>query len=293
MGYSLKNHLCPSTIMSNSPDLAKRLQWLNHIRIILVRTSHPGNVGQVARAMKNMGLHELYITSPRFADMTAQADAISLASGATDVLETAQIVPDLAAALDGVQCAYAFSARERDLAPPLRTSVTAAAEVLQLFDAAASAGQALPKIAFVFGAERSGLVNDEVMMCQRLCYIEANEAYNSLNLAQAVQVMTYTLRQTMQHDGLVGTMSAEALPILDAADLTSVEGMMMHWESMLTDLGMINPDAPTELMPRLRVMFARTQLSVNEVNFLRGVASSVQGLARKVAKDGTMQIHKN
>jgi tRNA/rRNA methyltransferase len=273
---------------SPTPDLPERLQWLNNIRIILVRTSHPGNVGQVARAMKNMGLHELFITSPRFTDMTAQADAISLASGATDVLETAQIVPDLAAALDGVQCAYAFSARERDLAPPLRTSVTAAAEVLQLFEAAASAGQALPKIAFVFGAERSGLVNDEVMMCQRLCYIEASDEYNSLNLAQAVQVMTYTLRQTVLNGGLVAAAPAEALPMLDAADLTSVEGMLTHWQSMLTDLGMISPDTPTELMARLRAMFARTQLSVNEVNFLRGVASSVQGLARKVTKDGTM-----
>lgn len=278
--------------MSNSPDLTKRLQWLNQIRIILVRTSHPGNVGQAARAMKNMGLHELYITSPRFADMTAQADAISLASGATDVLETAQIVPDLAAALDGVQCAYAFSARERDLAPPLRTSVAAAVEVLKLFEAADVAGQVLPKIAFVFGAERSGLVNDEVMMCQRLCYIEANDDYSSLNLAQAVQVMTYTLRQMVLNAGLLGETSVVDLPMLDAADITSVEGMLTHWQAMLTDLGMINPDKPTELMARLRAMFARTQLSTNEVNFLRGVASSVQGLARESAKDGTMSIQK-
>lgn len=257
--------------------MTQKLNWLNQVRVILVRTSHPGNVGQVARAMKNMGLSELYITSPRFADMTAQPDAISLASGATDVLEQAHIVPDLATALEGVSCAYAFSARERDLAPPLFSVNQAADEVMALCQAATEAGQALPKVAFVFGAERSGLVNDEVMMCQRLCYIEANEAYNSLNLAQAVQVMTYTLRQVALHGSVNNVQpTARVASVVNAADLAQVEGMLAHWEAMLTDLEMINPDTPTELMARVRALFSRTQLSVNEVNFLRGVARNVQ-----------------
>ncbi|WP_162845252.1 RNA methyltransferase [Hydromonas duriensis] len=252
---------------------------LAHIRIIIVRTSHPGNVGQVARAMANMGLRELYLTSPRFADMCAQPDAIALASGATDVLDNAVIVPDLATALQGVNCAFAFSARTRDLAPPLRTSGEAAAEVMALFTQAQAENMALPKVAFVFGAERSGLVNDEVMLCQRLCQIEANPEYNSLNLAQAVQVMTYSLRQAALHG--YSTPIVEHPALLDSADVAQLDGMLNHWEAMLTDIGMINPNIPTEMMPRLRALFSRTQLSTNEVNFLRGLASTVQRIKKK------------
>lgn len=252
------------------------LNALPNIRIILVRTSHPGNVGQVARAMANMGLGELFITSPRFPDMCAQPDAIALASGATNVLENATVVPDLATALQGVNLAFAFSARTRDLAPPLRSSGEAAAEVMALFNAAAAEGRVAPKVAFVFGAERSGLVNDEVMLCQRLCQIEANPEYNSLNLAQAVQVMTYSLRQAALHGGAVSSSAvAGASPMLDATDLTALNGMLGHWEAMLTHLGLINPDIPTETMARLRALFSRTELSQNEVNFLRGVAGAV------------------
>ena len=273
-----------STLAQLSP-----LSQLSQIRIVLVRTSHPGNVGQVARAMANMGLSELYITSPRFADMTRQPDAISLASGATDVLEAAQIVPDLASALVGVNCAYAFSARPRDLSPPMRTSGEAAAEVMAQFATALAHNLPMPKIAFVFGAERSGLVNDEVMMCQRLCQIEANPEYNSLNLAQAVQVMTYSLRQAALHGGgycgeserlqanLLTTpkINLEIPMQQQTADLQKVEGMLTHWEQMLIELGLINPEIPSETMARVRALFARTQLTHNEVNFLRGIARAV------------------
>ena len=263
-----------------------RLSLLSQIRIILVRTSHPGNVGQVARAMANMGLNELYITAPRFADMTRQPDAISLASSATDVLASAQIVPDLATALVGVNCAYAFSARPRDLSPPMRTSGEAASEVMAQFESALTQNVPAPKIAFVFGAERSGLVNDEVMRCQRLCQIEANSEYNSLNLAQAVQVMTYSLRQAALH-GLGNMHNAQAhllttpkthteTPVQQQnADVQKVEGMLEHWEQMLIELGLMNPEIPTEMMARVRALFARTQLTHNEVNFFRGIARAV------------------
>ena len=145
---------------------------------------------------------------------------------------------------------------------------------MALFEHAALEGVALPKVAFVFGAERSGLVNDEVMLCQRLCQIEANPEYNSLNLAQAVQVMTYSLRQAALHD-TQAAVTPQTAPMLDAVNLTELDGMLNHWEAMLTHLGMINPDIPTETMARLRALFSRTQLSTNEVNFLRGVANSV------------------
>ena len=280
--------------MNLSSDFPQKIQQRVHalanIRIVLVRTSHPGNVGQVARAMANMGLRELVITSPRFPDMCEQPEAIALASGATDVLAQAQIVPDLATALQGVNCAYAFSARPRDLSPPLRTAGEAAAEVMASLDAAFAQGEAAPKIAFVFGAERSGLVNDEVMMCQRLCQIEANPEYNSLNLAQAVQVLTYSLRQAALHaqnaqnaDAAQGEtyvlstpkMSAEVPVQQQPADVDKVEGMLAHWEQMLVALELLNPQIPSETMTRLRAMFARTQLSNNEVNFLRGIARAV------------------
>ncbi|MFZ1418148.1 MAG: RNA methyltransferase [Burkholderiaceae bacterium] len=277
--------------MNLSSDFPQKIQQRVHalanIRMVLVRTSHPGNVGQVARAMANMGLRELVITSPRFPDMCAQPEAIALASGATDVLAQAQIVPDLATALQGVNCAYAFSARPRDLSPPLRTAGEAAAEVMASLDAAFAQGETAPKIAFVFGAERSGLVNDEVMMCQRLCQIEANPAYNSLNLAQAVQVMSYSLRQAALHEQNAGEaqsgtyvlstpkMSAEVPVQQQPADVDKVEGMLAHWEQMLVALELLNPQIPSETLMRLRAMFARTQLTNNEVNFLRGIARAV------------------
>ena len=277
--------------MNLSSDFPQKIQQRVHalanIRMVLVRTSHPGNVGQVARAMANMGLRELVITSPRFPDMCAQPEAIALASGATDVLAQAQIVPDLATALQGVNCAYAFSARPRDLSPPLRTAGEAAAEVMASLDAAFAQGEAAPKIAFVFGAERSGLVNDEVMMCQRLCQIEANPEYNSLNLAQAVQVMSYSLRQAALHEQNASVaqggayvlstpkMSAEVPAQQQPADVDKVEGMLAHWEQMLVALELLNPQIPSETLTRLRAMFARTQLTNNEVNFLRGIARAV------------------
>ena len=281
----MKFSVLSMNLSSDFPQkIQQRLDALSHIRIVLVRTSHPGNVGQVARAMANMGLRELVITSPRFSDMCVQPDAIALASGATDVLAQAQIVPDLATALQGVNCAYAFSARPRDLSPPMRTSGEAAAEAVASFDAAFEHNQSTPKIAFVFGAERSGLVNDEVMMCQRLCQIEANPAYNSLNLAQAVQVMTYSLRQAMLHGAnemeqafVLSTpkMSSELPLQQQSADVEKIEGMLAHWEQMLVALELLNPQIPSETMTRLRAMFARTQLSNNEVNFLRGIARAV------------------
>ena len=277
--------------------IQQRVHALANIRIVLVRTSHPGNVGQVARAMANMGLRELVITSPRFPDMCAQPEAIALASGATDVLAQAQIVPDLATALQGVNCAYAFSARPRDLSPPLRTAGEAAAEVMASLDAAFAQGEAAPKIAFVFGAERSGLVNDEVMMCQRLCQIEANPEYNSLNLAQAVQVMSYSLRQAALHEQNASVaqggayvlstpkMSAEVPAQQQPADVDKVEGMLAHWEQMLVALELLNPQIPSETLTRLRAMFARTQLTNNEVNFLRGIARAVLARADASVSD--------
>ena len=287
--------------MNLSSDFPQKIQQRVHalanIRIVLVRTSHPGNVGQVARAMANKGLRELVITSPRFPDMCAQPEAIALASGATDVLAQAQIVPDLATALQGVNCAYAFSARPRDLSPPLRTAGEAAAEVMASLDAAFAQGEAAPKIAFVFGAERSGLVNDEVMMCQRLCQIEANPAYNSLNLAQAVQVMSYSLRQAALHEQNASVaqggayvlstpkMSAEVPAQQQPADVDKVEGMLAHWEQMLVALELLNPQIPSETLTRLRAMFARTQLTNNEVNFLRGIARAVLARADASVSD--------
>ena len=154
---------------------------------------------------------------------------------------------------------------------------------MALFEQATIEGKTPPKVAFVFGAERSGLVNDEVMLCQRLCQIQANPDYNSLNLAQAVQVMTYSLRQAALQDISCDNIPASSHSgvLLDAVDLAQLDGMLGHWQAMLTDIGMINPDIPTETMARLRALFSRTQLTTNEVNFLRGVANAVQQLKKQ------------
>ena len=233
------------------------------IRFVLVETSHPGNIGSVARAMKTMGFADLVLVSPRDPDALSAPEAIALASGAVDVLEQARVVKTLDEALAGCNFSVALSARSREFAPPLLTPRQLGQRLTS--DAALS-------IALVFGSERFGLSNEQVSKCSALVSLPANPEYSSLNLAQAVQVIAYECRMAVLGD---------AIPITEVgfqgelASAEQIEGMFNHLEQALIEIEFLNPNNPKKLMQRLRRLFARTQLEVEEVNILRGVANQL------------------
>lgn len=233
---------------------------LLRIRIVLSRTSHPGNIGAAARAMKTMGLSRLYLVSPKH---LPEEQAIAMASGADDVLAAATIVETLEEALQGTVLAVAMTARRRDLSAPNAWVREAAAE------AAATAGQG--EVAFVFGNETAGLSNQETDMCQRLAMISANSEYSSLNLAAAVQVACYELRLACSEVGAPPPVHETGSP----ASHEEVEGLIGHIEAAAIKSGFLNPAQPKRLIPRIRRLFARAQPEKEEVAILRGLLSSL------------------
>lgn len=233
---------------------------LDQIRIVLCQTSHPGNIGAAARAMKTMGLRHLVLVSPkRFPDPEAEA----LSAGASDILASATVCATLQEALAGCSLVVGLSARKRELTHALVSAREAAAQVVQQ--------ASLTPVGLVFGNETSGLSNDELIQCQLLAMIPANPAYSSLNLAAAVQIMAYELRQ------------AALTPVLEDASATSlatheeVEGLFQHLETTLIGTGYLDPAQPRRLMPRLRRLFGRARLEKEEINLLRGILKSIRG----------------
>ncbi len=237
---------------------------LEAIRIVLVGTSHPGNVGATARAMKVMGLSRLTLVAPRYPDVLTQPDAIAFASGAVDVLEHATVHANLDAALADTVHAIAMSAREREYAPPLSTLRDAAADAMRIASAA--------EVAFVFGSERYGLSNEDVLRCQARCRIATSDVYGSLNLAQAVQLVAYECRQSALIDR-PALRDVETVPA--AASHEEREALIDHLEQGLLAIGYLDPEAPKKLMPRLRRLFARARLEREEVQWLRGIAKAM------------------
>jgi len=239
------------------------------LRFILVETSHPGNVGSVARAMKTMGYSKLILVNPRVAGVLSHPEAIALASGATDILEQAVIVDSLQEALAGCELAGALSARLREFSPPVLDPREFAQRLNQLALQPESGDAAL-----VFGNERTGLHNHMVEQCNILINIPANPDYSSLNLAQAVQVLAYTCRYvTLDQNHLskpvtVGFQGSHA-------SMEQIEAMYEHLERALIAIDFIDPASPKKLMSRLKRLFARTQLEIEEVNILRGIAKKM------------------
>ncbi|MEK7437576.1 MAG: RNA methyltransferase [Pseudomonadota bacterium] len=230
---------------------------LSHIRIVLSRTSHPGNIGAAARAMKTMGIVSLYLVNPK---KPSDAEAEAMASGASDVLRSARVCASLAEALQGTVYALAVSARRRELA---YVSVDARSAVQPLL-AAAQEGE----VAIVFGTEMSGLTNEEILQCRAAAHIPADPANASLNLAAAVQVLAYEAR--------VAALGATLPPFADAplARHEDMENFYAHLEQSLLASGFLNPANPRRLLPRLRRLFGRAGLEQEEVNILRGVLKS-------------------
>jgi tRNA/rRNA methyltransferase len=241
--------------MTSKPDL------LPQYRIVLCQTSHPGNIGAAARAMKTMGLSQLYLVQPR---KFPHADATAMATGAADLLEQAVICTTLAEALAGCAFAIGLSARRRELSHELVTVREAAAE-------AANIAATEQTVALVFGTEMSGLTNEELDLCQLLAMIPANPQFSSLNLAAAVQVMSYELRQASP-DGnqLPDTVPA---PLASSED---TERLYRHLEETLIGIGFLNPTEPGRLMQRVRRIYARARLEKEEVNILRGILKLTQ-----------------
>ncbi|WP_372525973.1 RNA methyltransferase [Piscinibacter sp.] len=235
-------------------------------RFILLQTSHPGNVGATARAMKVMGFSDLVLVAPRYADVQHQAEAISLASGATDVLRNARVVDSLAHALDGVTYACATAMTPRDFGPPTHPP-------RELFATLGAQGQ---RVAFVFGSERFGMSNDDVYRCHASLSIPTDPQYGSLNLAQAVQIIAYEWRQAL--GGF--EVAARTAPSL-RADGAAVQGLLDHWQRSLTSIGFLDPEAPKKLMPRLNQLFNRAHLTPDEVQILRGVARAMTSESKR------------
>jgi TrmH family RNA methyltransferase len=228
---------------------------LDQIRVVLSHTSLPRNIGSVARAMKTMGLSRLVLVNPkRFPD----PEALTLASGATDLLENAQVVDNLDAALVGCTQIVALSARRRELTVPVQNP----RELAPYLISRCAVGE---EIALVFGTEMSGLSNDEVRRCNRVVSIPANPAYSSLNLAQAVQVIAYELRMSLDTD------LSHLNEVHELASHDDIERFHVDMENTLVQIGFLNPNNPKRLMPRLRRLFGKIQLEKVEVDILRGI----------------------
>ena len=228
---------------------------LDRIRVVLSHTSLPRNIGSVARAMKTMGLSRLVLVNPkRFPD----PEALTLASGATDILEKAEVVDTLDAGLVGCTQVVALSARRRELTVPVQNP----RELAPFLLSRCMAGE---DVAIVFGTEMSGLSNEEVRRCNRVVSIPANPEYSSLNLAQAVQVIAYELRMTLDTD------LSHLNEVHELASHDDIERFHADMESTLVEIGFLNPDNPKRLMPRLRRLFGRVQLEKVEIDILRGM----------------------
>ena len=234
-------------------------------RFVLIGTSHPGNVGAAARAMKVMGFTDLVLVAPRFADVLQQREAVAMASSATDVLANARIVATLTEALDGVSFACATAMTPRDFGPPTRAP-------RELFAELANSTQ---RVAFVFGSERFGMSNDDVYRCHVCLSIPTLPEYGSLNLAQAVQLLAYDWRQALGgFPVLARTVDAKR------ADGVAVQGLLDHWQQTLVDIDFLDPLVPRKLMPRLQQLVNRAQLTEEEVHILRGVARAMDKARR-------------
>lgn len=237
---------------------------MRSIRAVLVETSHPGNIGASARAMKTMGLSRLALVSPRaFPDDEATARA----AGAGDLLEAATVHATLDDALVGCEFVIGASARSRTIQWPTASPREAAERIASEF-----AGR---EVAVVFGRERTGLDNEELERCNLLVTIDANPDYPSLNLAAAVQVIAYELRVAHRTPMRVG-----AAPLrrdsTHWATADEMEHLYAHLERVMLTTGFLDPDAPRHLMRRLRRLFNRARLDDNELNILRGLLSSVE-----------------
>jgi len=260
-------------------------------RFVLINTSHAGNVGAAARAIKTMGFTDLVLVAPRWPNVLRREETIQRASGALDVLTHARIVETLDEALDGMTHLCATAMTPRDFGPPTRTprehfarllpekqSLSKAELLTPVFIGSntdstqiSSDFRSIESVAFLFGPERFGMRNEDVYRCHVALGIPTDPDFGSLNLAAAVQLIAYDWRQAL--GGFAAPPEFLAPP--RRADAFEVAGMLAHWERALTDIGFLDPAAPKKLMPRLNQLFNRAVLSPEEIHILRGVAKAM------------------
>ncbi|ETD72226.1 RNA methyltransferase [Pelistega indica] len=241
--------------------------YFNRTRFIMVGTSHPGNVGSAARAIKTMGFKELVLAAPQYPDLHKHPDAIALASGAVDILDTAIICNTLEQALAPITLAFGLTARSRDMGPPVVDIRQAAIESTHHLS-----DNSNTQIAIILGPERIGLDNQQISLCHRICHIPANPAYNSLNVAQALQLAAWELRYAYSSQVKEST-THDHHPLL--ASHAKVEALIQHWQEALEHIGFLNPAHPKKLMPRMRHWFNRSQLTQEETDMMRGVCTQI------------------
>ncbi|MFO1314068.1 MAG: TrmJ/YjtD family RNA methyltransferase [Burkholderiales bacterium] len=242
---------------------------LARVRVVLVRTTHPGNIGAAARAMHTMGVETLVLVAP---GQFPHADATARATGATAVLDAARVVATLPEALAGCAIAVGLSARPRAFAGRVMPVRDAAAEAMR--------ATAVGDVALVFGTEMSGLSNDELAQCGIAATIPANPDYPSLNVAAAVQVAAYEARVA------AGAGRVWAAPRFAPATHDEVESLYAHARATLTAMRFLHPAQPRRLLPRLRRLFGRAGLEREEVNILRGILARIdQLIARQRGAD--------
>ena len=287
-------------------------------RFILINTSHAGNVGAAARAIKTMGFTDMVLVAPRWANVLRREETIQRASGALDVLNNARIVETLDEALDGMTHLCATAMTPRDFGPPTRGPREHFELLLkdELFrqqirrlepdlplkndeftnseaETAVSASTSASGMGFLFGSERFGMSNDDVYRCNVALSIPTNPKFGSLNLGAAIQLIAYEWRMTLGGFADVETENSVCPELVDGlkastssartgglADAAQVTGMLQHWEKSLADIGFLDPAAPKKLMPRLNQLFNRAALSPEEIHILRGIAKSMSEAAK-------------
>ena len=243
---------------------------LQNIRVVLVNTSHPGNIGGAARAMKNMGLSRLVLVEPK-AFPSPEADA--RASGADEILANAEVVDTLEQALVGCNLVLGTSARDRRIPWPLLSPRECGAKVIE------QAGQGV-EVALVFGREHSGLTNEELQRCHFHVHIPSNPDFSSLNLAAAVQVLSYEVRMAwLPLQDQVPTVQ-RVDPGTQAASSDELESFYAHLQQTLVDIGFLDLDNPRHLMARLRRLYSRSGVDRSEMSILRGILTETQKVAR-------------
>ena len=229
------------------------------VRVVLVGTTHPGNIGAAARAMKNMGLRDLALVNPRYFPHT---EATARASGAEDILDATEVYESLDDALAGCVFAAGASARSRAIEWPTLEPRECAARLLEK-----SAGGT---VAVVFGPEKTGLSNADLDRCQALLTIPTDPDFSSLNIAMAVQVISYELRLAIHEK------PPPPVPEMPPATAEEMEYFYRHLETVLTDVGFLDPENPRTLMRRLRRLYIKADPDKNEINILRGILTALE-----------------
>lgn len=234
---------------------------LDNIRVVLIETSHPGNIGAVARAMKNMCLRHLVLVRPK---VFPSPEAEARASGAEDVLAVAEVVEDLESAI--AECPLVIGASGRK-----RADIWAPVDPRAMAEMALGQAQTAP-VALVFGRERTGLTSEELDRCSYLVQIPSNPAHPSLNIAMAVQVLAYEL-----HVAHLAKTPCRAEGESEPASASQMEGLFKHLEQALQDIGFLQPGREGKILQRLRRLLHRARPDEREVNILRGILSAAQG----------------